>query len=174
MQFRELVLTLQSELDTLRTETQTAQHESATAASQTAAMMSLNLKLQSSASKNQARNIDLEIKRIEAREAQELLSIVQVSIMTSNISSPPLTIILALPPPGLRRIRHGRHTLLPLLHPSRPQSGPHQQLRRPSAQPPRMSQRPRHGAPRGCMRDARTSVERVDGLQTIRDGHAVV
>lgn len=41
-------------------------------------MMSLNLKLQSSASKNQARNIDLEVKRIEAREARELLSIIQV------------------------------------------------------------------------------------------------
>lgn len=68
-----------SELDALRAETQTAQHESATAASQSAAMMTLNLKLQSSASKNQARNIDLEVKRIEAREARELLSIVQVS-----------------------------------------------------------------------------------------------
>ncbi|THH30239.1 hypothetical protein EUX98_g3963 [Antrodiella citrinella] len=77
VQFRELVVGLQSELDTLRTETQSAQHESATAASQTAAMMTLNLKLQSSASKNQARNIDLEVKRIEAREARELLSIIQ-------------------------------------------------------------------------------------------------
>ncbi|TCD64746.1 hypothetical protein EIP91_003668 [Steccherinum ochraceum] len=77
VQFRELVLSLQSELDNLRAETQSAQHESATAASQTAAMMTLNLKLQSSASKNQARNIDLEVKRIEAREARELLSIVQ-------------------------------------------------------------------------------------------------
>ncbi|OSD01208.1 dynactin [Trametes coccinea BRFM310] len=77
VQFRELVLQLQNELDTLRTETQTAQHESATAASQTAAMMSLNLKLQSSASKNQARHIDLEVKKIEAREARELLNIIQ-------------------------------------------------------------------------------------------------
>ncbi|KAI8980556.1 dynactin [Trametes punicea] len=77
VQFRELVLQLQNELDTLRTETQTAQHESATAASQTAAMMSLNLKLQSSASKNQARHIDLEVKKIEAREARELLGIIQ-------------------------------------------------------------------------------------------------
>ncbi|KAI0931161.1 hypothetical protein AcW2_000104 [Taiwanofungus camphoratus] len=77
VQFRELVMQLQSDLDALRTETQTAQHESATAASQTAAMMSLNLKLQSSASKNQARNIELEVKRIESREARELLNIVQ-------------------------------------------------------------------------------------------------
>ncbi|KAA1478090.1 hypothetical protein DENSPDRAFT_787589 [Dentipellis sp. KUC8613] len=76
-QFRELVLTLQSELDALRTQTQTAQNESAAAASQSAAVMSMNLKLQSTASKNQAKNIDLEVKRIEAKEARELLSIVQ-------------------------------------------------------------------------------------------------
>ncbi|KAJ7254323.1 dynactin [Mycena haematopus] len=76
-QFRELVVQLQSELDTLRAQTQVAQTESQTAASQSAAMMSLNLKLQSSASKNQARNIELEIKRMEARETRELLNIVQ-------------------------------------------------------------------------------------------------
>jgi len=70
-----------SDLDTLRTQTQTAQNESATAASQTAAMMSLNLKLQSSASKNQAKLIELEIKKLEARETRELLSIVQVCFL---------------------------------------------------------------------------------------------
>lgn len=69
-----------SELDNLRTQTQTAQIESASAASQTAAMMSLNLKLQSSASKNQAKNIELEIRSLEARETKELLGIVQVCI----------------------------------------------------------------------------------------------
>lgn len=67
-----------SDLDTLRTHAQTAQNESATAASQTAAMMSLNLKLQSSASKNQAKLIELEVKKLEAKETRELLSIVQV------------------------------------------------------------------------------------------------
>ncbi|KAK0481445.1 dynein associated protein-domain-containing protein [Armillaria novae-zelandiae] len=79
LQFRELVLQLQTDLDALRLQTQTAQSESATAASQTAAMISLNLKLQSSASKNQARNIDLELKQLEARESRELLGIVQAS-----------------------------------------------------------------------------------------------
>ncbi|KAL0563459.1 hypothetical protein V5O48_018608 [Marasmius crinis-equi] len=58
-------------------QTQTAQSESATAAFQTAQVMSLNLKLQSSASKNQARNIELEIRKIEARERGDLLAIVQ-------------------------------------------------------------------------------------------------
>ncbi|KAG9313881.1 dynein associated protein-domain-containing protein [Chiua virens] len=76
-QFRELVLQLQSELDYLRTQTQTAQHESATAASQTAAMMSLNLKLQSSAAKNQAKTVELEVRKLEAKESKELLGIVQ-------------------------------------------------------------------------------------------------
>ncbi|THH01217.1 hypothetical protein EW026_g1444 [Hermanssonia centrifuga] len=77
VQFRELVMQLQTDLDALRAETQTAQHESATAASQTAAMMSLNLKLQSSATRNQSRAIELELRRIEAKESKELLAIVQ-------------------------------------------------------------------------------------------------
>ncbi|KAI5998160.1 dynein associated protein-domain-containing protein [Pisolithus albus] len=76
-QFRELVLQLQSELDALRTQTQNAQHESAAAASQTAAMMSLNLKLQSSAAKNQAKTVELEIRKLETRETRELLTIIQ-------------------------------------------------------------------------------------------------
>ncbi|KAF8346896.1 dynactin [Amanita rubescens] len=76
-QFRELVTQLQNELEALRAQTQTAQSESATAASQTAAIMSINLKLQSTASKNQARNIDFEIMKLEAKESRELLGIVQ-------------------------------------------------------------------------------------------------
>ncbi|KAH8119806.1 dynactin [Phellopilus nigrolimitatus] len=76
-QFRELVLQLQAELDILRTQNQNAQDESATVASQTAAMMSVNLKLQSSASKNQARLIELELRKIELKETKELLGIVQ-------------------------------------------------------------------------------------------------
>ncbi|KAF7320182.1 CAP-Gly domain-containing protein [Mycena kentingensis (nom. inval.)] len=76
-QFRELVVNLQSELESLRTQHQVAQTESQNAASQSAAMMSLNLKLQSSASKSQAKNIELELRKIEAREGRELLNIVQ-------------------------------------------------------------------------------------------------
>jgi dynactin 1 len=106
-QFRELVLQLQmfvpiyfllaatlmvtlsfsftsSELDQLRTETQTAQSESASAASRAANVMSLNLKLQTSVQKNQARTIDLEVKSIEAKECKELLSIVQVCHLFSG------------------------------------------------------------------------------------------
>ncbi|KAG6334284.1 hypothetical protein ID866_4799 [Astraeus odoratus] len=76
-QFRELVLQLQSELDAMRTQTQNAQHESAAAASQTAAMMSLNLKLQSTAAKNQAKAVELELRKLEARESRELIAIIQ-------------------------------------------------------------------------------------------------
>ena len=59
-------------------QTQNAQTESAIAASQTATVLSLNLKLQSMASKNQTKNIDLELRKWEAKEGKELLSIVQV------------------------------------------------------------------------------------------------
>jgi len=40
--------------------------------------MSLNLKLQSAATRNQARNIEHELKRIEANESKEMLNIIQV------------------------------------------------------------------------------------------------
>ena len=69
-----------SELDTLRAETQNANEKSASAATQTAAMLSLNLKLQSTASKNHAKQIELEVKTIETREVKELLTIIQVTL----------------------------------------------------------------------------------------------
>ncbi|KIJ51351.1 hypothetical protein M422DRAFT_26769 [Sphaerobolus stellatus SS14] len=76
-QFRDLVLQLQSDLDTLRTESQSAQTESLTQASKASQIMSMNLKLQSNISKSQAKTIDLELRKLEAREAREFLSIVQ-------------------------------------------------------------------------------------------------
>ena len=69
-----------SELDTLRAETQNANEKSASAATQTAAMLSLNLRLQSTASKNHAKQIELEVKTIEMREVKELLTIIQVNL----------------------------------------------------------------------------------------------
>ncbi|KAF8547555.1 hypothetical protein OG21DRAFT_1527081 [Imleria badia] len=74
---RALVTILSSELDNLRSQTRTAQHESATAASQTAAMMSLNLKLQLSAAKNQVNTVQLGVRKLEVKESRELLGIVQ-------------------------------------------------------------------------------------------------
>ena len=43
-------------------------------------MLSLNLRLQSTASKNHAKQIELEVKTIEAREVKELLTIIQVNL----------------------------------------------------------------------------------------------
>ncbi|KAG9042521.1 hypothetical protein FS837_010755 [Tulasnella sp. UAMH 9824] len=76
-QFRDLVNNLQTELDGLREQDQTRQTESEAQASQSAALLSLNMRLQSSAVKNQARTIDLELKKLDAMQAQEMLGIVQ-------------------------------------------------------------------------------------------------
>jgi len=54
------------------------QTENQAQASQSAAIMSRNVKLQLTALKNQAKAIDLELRRIEAREGRELLEIIQV------------------------------------------------------------------------------------------------
>jgi hypothetical protein len=86
-----LIPALPRELDSLRAATQTAQHESVTAAHQTAAMMSLNLKLQSSAAKNQARAVELEIKKLEAKERGELLGIVQAGFFSCMLCVRDLT-----------------------------------------------------------------------------------
>lgn len=72
------------ELDTLRAQTQTAQTESATQASKASQIMSMNLKLQSTVTKTQAKTIDLELRKIEAKEARELLSIVQVGALNAS------------------------------------------------------------------------------------------
>ncbi|QRW00779.1 Dynein associated protein [Ceratobasidium sp. AG-Ba] len=76
-QFRELVVHLQSDLDTLREENQIHQTESSAQASQSAAIMSLNMRLQSSAAKNQAKNIEFELRKLDAAQAREWLGIVQ-------------------------------------------------------------------------------------------------
>ena len=84
-------------------QTQTAQSESATAVSQHAAVMSLNLKLQSSAAKNQARQIEHELVRIQAKESKELYEIVKVSVRIAIYTLLfRLTSLLAIPSPALR------------------------------------------------------------------------
>lgn len=55
-------------------------------------MMSLNLKLQSSAAKNQARAVELEIKKLEARERGELLGIVQVGFIFCCLGTLPFSV----------------------------------------------------------------------------------
>ncbi|KAF5376572.1 hypothetical protein D9757_008269 [Collybiopsis confluens] len=77
-QFRELVERLQSELSSLRLSTATAESASASALSQTAVILSANIKLQSTASKNQARMVELELKKLEARELKEQLGVLEL------------------------------------------------------------------------------------------------
>lgn len=50
--------------------------------SQSQAMLSLNMKLQNTVMKSQVRAIDLELRKLDAREAMERLMIVKVSCLT--------------------------------------------------------------------------------------------
>lgn len=81
-----------SELDATREQSQSHQIESQNQATQAAAALALNMKLQSTTTKNQAKAIDLEIKRLDAAQACELLSIVQVGLISPSL--PLLTIVL--------------------------------------------------------------------------------
>ncbi|CAE6420329.1 unnamed protein product [Rhizoctonia solani] len=77
VQFRELVGHLQSDMETLREENQIHQTESSAQASQSAAILSLNMRLQSTAAKNQAKNIEFELRKLDAAQAKEWLGIIQ-------------------------------------------------------------------------------------------------
>ncbi|GAA6010163.1 hypothetical protein JCM10207_005646 [Rhodosporidiobolus poonsookiae] len=76
-QFRELVISLQTDLEQLREHQATQATESQSLTSQSQAMLNLNLKLQSSALKSQVKAIDLELRKLEARQAAEHLAIVK-------------------------------------------------------------------------------------------------
>ncbi|KAI7830262.1 dynein associated protein-domain-containing protein, partial [Gamsiella multidivaricata] len=74
IQFRELVAHLQSDLEQLRHKEETA---SGGLGSQSQAMLSLNLQLQSTAMKAQAKAIDLELRKLDALQANDNLTLVQ-------------------------------------------------------------------------------------------------
>ncbi|KAG0655268.1 hypothetical protein C6P46_001082 [Rhodotorula mucilaginosa] len=76
-QFRELVISLQADLEQLRQHQATQEAESQNLTSQSQAMLNLNLKLQSTVLKSQVKAIDLELRELEARQAAEHLAIVQ-------------------------------------------------------------------------------------------------
>lgn len=76
--FRELVKTLQMDLEDLRMSHAVSETESEQLNSRSRAIMDLNLKLQLSATKTQAKTIDLELRRLEAQEASDHLAIVQL------------------------------------------------------------------------------------------------
>ncbi len=81
--FRELVATLQTDLEDMRSSKQITESEAQDLSSKTRAMMDLNMKLQVSASKTQIKAIDLELRKLEAQEAAEHLSIVQLFLPES-------------------------------------------------------------------------------------------
>ncbi|KWU42651.1 hypothetical protein RHOSPDRAFT_20774 [Rhodotorula sp. JG-1b] len=76
-QFRELVISLQADLEQLRQHQATQETESQNLTSQSQAMLNLNLKLQSTVLKSQVKAIDLELRELEARQAAEHLAIVK-------------------------------------------------------------------------------------------------
>ncbi|KAK9451470.1 dynein associated protein-domain-containing protein [Limtongia smithiae] len=75
--FRELVSVLQSELDQIRSEKSMEEAESAEINRRTREMFDLNQKLQAAALSSQAKTIDLELRKLEAQEATEYLSILK-------------------------------------------------------------------------------------------------
>ncbi|KAL2155540.1 hypothetical protein VTH82DRAFT_282 [Thermothelomyces myriococcoides] len=76
--FRELVTSLQSDLADMRASQTVTENESEQLNQRTRAMQDLNMKLQISAAKAQAKTIDLELHRMEAREAEQHLEIVSM------------------------------------------------------------------------------------------------
>ncbi|KAH6983002.1 dynein associated protein-domain-containing protein [Ilyonectria sp. MPI-CAGE-AT-0026] len=76
--FRELVTSLQSDLDDMRASQAVTEGESEKLNDRSRAMMDLNMKLQISASKAQVKTIDLELRRLEAQEAEQHLDIVKL------------------------------------------------------------------------------------------------
>ncbi|OAV92880.1 hypothetical protein PTTG_02031 [Puccinia triticina 1-1 BBBD Race 1] len=77
LQFRELVLSLQTDLDAMRERQQIQHNESQTLASQTQAMLNLNRKLQNSSVKGQVKAIDLELRKLESTQAMLQCSIMK-------------------------------------------------------------------------------------------------
>ncbi|KKA18660.1 hypothetical protein T310_7380 [Rasamsonia emersonii CBS 393.64] len=76
--FRELVANLQSDLEDMRASQQITETEANELSMRSRAMMDLNLKLQASVEKSQAKTIDMELSRMEAEESAQHLSIVQL------------------------------------------------------------------------------------------------
>ncbi|KAI1067450.1 hypothetical protein LB506_004298 [Fusarium annulatum] len=76
--FRELVTSLQSDLDDMKASQAVTEGESEKLNDRSRAMMDLNMKLQISASKAQVKTIDLELRRLDAQEAEQHLEMVKL------------------------------------------------------------------------------------------------
>ncbi|KAE8144772.1 dynein associated protein-domain-containing protein [Aspergillus avenaceus] len=78
VRFRELVSTLQGDLEDMRASQQITEAEATDLTTRSRAMMDLNLKLQASVSKAQTKSIDIELDRLDAQEASQHLSILKL------------------------------------------------------------------------------------------------
>ncbi|KAK2747180.1 hypothetical protein FQN55_005175 [Onygenales sp. PD_40] len=76
--FRELVTTLQSDLEDMRVSQQITETESTELTARSRAMMDLNMKLQASVSKAQTKTIEVELGRMAAEESAQHLSIMKL------------------------------------------------------------------------------------------------
>ncbi|SMR41956.1 unnamed protein product [Zymoseptoria tritici ST99CH_1E4] len=81
--FRELVTQLTGDLQDLQASKQITEAEASQLSSKSRAMMDLNTKLQSSAAKTQVKQIDLELRKLDAEQASEHLAIVQLFLPES-------------------------------------------------------------------------------------------
>lgn len=81
--FRELVTSLQSDLEDMRASQAVTEGESEKLNDRSRAMMDLNMKLQVSAAKAQVKTIDLELRRLDAQEAAQHLEIVKLFLPDS-------------------------------------------------------------------------------------------
>ena len=75
--FRDLVTTMQNDLEDMRASQQITENEANELSNRSKAMMDLNMKLQVSASKAQTKAIDVELGKMEAQESAEHLAIIQ-------------------------------------------------------------------------------------------------
>ncbi|KAL8815385.1 MAG: hypothetical protein Q9223_005472 [Gallowayella weberi] len=75
--FRNLVTSMQTDLEEMRTSQQLTEAEANDLSSRSRAMMDLNMRLQTSASKAQLKAIEVELGKLEAQESAEHLSIIQ-------------------------------------------------------------------------------------------------
>ncbi|KAL5364159.1 dynein associated protein-domain-containing protein [Aspergillus floccosus] len=78
VRFRELVSTLQADLEDMRASQQISEAEATDLTTRSRAMMDLNLKLQASVAKAQTKTIDIELGRMDAEEATQHLSILKL------------------------------------------------------------------------------------------------
>ncbi|KAI8832696.1 dynein associated protein-domain-containing protein [Chytridium lagenaria] len=108
-QFRNLVRTLQSDIDDLRSSTQSSEpYSSELLNSQTQEMLSLNLRLQSTELKHRAKTIEADLKQLEASQAQEHLEIIKLFLPESFFKEehdPILSVLL------LRRLKFKCHLM---------------------------------------------------------------